>query len=62
MHGGTSWGFQSGAMWNNGIYQSVITSYDWDAPLSEAGDPTDKYFACRKVIGKVRYQEARTIK
>ena len=28
------------------------TSYDYDAPLNEAGDPTLKYFAMRKVIGK----------
>lgn len=26
-------------------YQSVTTSYDYDAPLSEAGDPTDSKFA-----------------
>ena len=30
------------------------TSYDYDAPLNEAGDPTPKYYALRKVIGKVR--------
>ena len=28
------------------------TSYDYDAPISEAGDLTDKYFAFKKVIGK----------
>jgi len=30
-----------------------VTSYDYDAPLTEAGDPTDKYFAIRDVIGRV---------
>lgn len=29
------------------------TSYDYDAPLSEAGDLTEKYFTLRKVIGMV---------
>ena len=52
-HGGTSFGFGSGANVNNGVYLPQPTSYDYDAPLSEAGDPTDKYFGLRKVIGKV---------
>ncbi len=30
----------------------MVTSYDYDAPLSEAGDLTKKYHAMRKVIGK----------
>lgn len=29
-----------------------MTSYDYDAPMDEAGDPTEKYFAIRKLIGK----------
>ena len=29
------------------------SSYDYDAPLTEAGDPTDKYMTLRDVIGKV---------
>ncbi|NXH95349.1 BGAL galactosidase, partial [Pachycephala philippinensis] len=33
-------------------YKPVTTSYDYDAPLSEAGDPTEKLFAIRKVISK----------
>lgn len=28
----------------------MVTSYDYDAPLSEAGDPTEKLFAIRDVI------------
>ncbi|XP_030436439.1 beta-galactosidase-1-like protein isoform X2 [Gopherus evgoodei] len=35
-----------------GCYKPVTTSYDYDAPLSEAGDPTEKLFAIRTVIGK----------
>ncbi|NWW85579.1 BGAL galactosidase, partial [Rhynochetos jubatus] len=33
-------------------YKPVTTSYDYDAPLSEAGDPTEKLFAIRGVISK----------
>ncbi|KAI4478761.1 hypothetical protein M0802_014489 [Mischocyttarus mexicanus] len=49
--GGTNFGFTSGA---NGInsYNPQITSHDFDAPLTEAGDPTDKYFQLRSVISK----------
>jgi beta-galactosidase len=28
------------------------TSYDYDAPISEAGDTTEKYFAIRNAISK----------
>lgn len=37
----------------NTPYEAQPTSYDYDAPLSEAGDLTDKYFAIREVIKKV---------
>ncbi|NXJ88162.1 BGAL galactosidase, partial [Corythaixoides concolor] len=33
-------------------YKPVTTSYDYDAPLSEPGDPTEKLFAIRTVISK----------
>lgn len=33
----------------------MVTSYDYDAPLSEAGDPTEKLFAIRNVIKQVRH-------
>lgn len=36
-------------------FRSVVTSYDYDAPLSEAGDPTEKLFAIRDVIKQVRH-------
>ena len=29
----------------------VITSYDYDAPLTEAGDYGDKYFKTKEIIG-----------
>lgn len=34
-------------------FQANPTSYDYDAPVSEAGDPTDKYQAIRDVVSKV---------
>ncbi|XP_070565060.1 LOW QUALITY PROTEIN: beta-galactosidase-like [Ptychodera flava] len=50
--GGTNFGFMNGA--NYAPYKPQPTSYDYDAPLSEAGDPNDKYMAIRNVIGKYR--------
>ncbi|XP_038652639.1 beta-galactosidase [Scyliorhinus canicula] len=49
--GGTNFGYWNGA---NSPYWPQPTSYDYDAPLSEAGDPTGKYFSIREVIGKYR--------
>jgi len=51
-HGGTNAGFMNGANSDGGCYQPTITSYDYDAPLSEAGDPTLKYWALRDVISR----------
>ncbi|MEI6499528.1 MAG: glycoside hydrolase family 35 protein [Armatimonadota bacterium] len=50
-HGGTNFGFFNGANHGNG-YEPTISSYDDDAPLSEAGDLTPKYHAFREVIAK----------
>ena len=50
-HGGTNFGFTSGANYNREFpIQPSITSYDYDAPLSEAGWATPKYHALRDVI------------
>lgn len=35
------------------MYVPDITSYDYDAPMTEAGDPTPKYMDIRRTIGKV---------
>ena len=35
-------------------YKPQITSYDYDAPISESGELTKKYFVMRKVILKHR--------
>ncbi|MGW6912918.1 glycoside hydrolase family 35 protein [Kitasatospora sp. NPDC054939] len=50
-HGGTSFGFTNGAN-DKAAYRPTVTSYDYDAPLDEAGDPTEKYHAFRDVIAK----------
>ncbi|XP_055943645.1 beta-galactosidase-like isoform X2 [Argiope bruennichi] len=49
--GGTSFGFTAGSNILN-TFQACTTSYDFDAPLTEAGDPTPKYYAIRDAIGK----------
>jgi beta-galactosidase len=51
-HGGTNFGFLNGANYaeNAGGYQPTITSYDYNALLSEAGDLTPAYHAVRAVI------------
>jgi len=51
-HGGTNFGFMNGANYG-GNYQPDITSYDYDAPLDEAGRPRQKYFAFRDAIKEV---------
>ena len=50
-HGGTNFGFTNGAN-DKGVYQGTVTSYDYDAPLTESGDPGPKYWAFRDVIAK----------
>ena len=53
-HGGTNFGFTAGAnATREHPVQPSITSYDYDAPLSEAGWATPKYYALRDVIRKV---------
>ena len=51
-HGGTNFGFMNGADWNHGFYLPDTTNYDYDAPLDEAGRPTEKFFAYRDTIAK----------
>jgi beta-galactosidase len=50
-HGGTNFGLTGGAN-DKGLYQPLTTSYDYDAPLDESGNPTDKYWAFRDVIAR----------
>ncbi len=58
VHGGTNFGFTSGANYDNKHdIQPDLTSYDYDAPISEAGWATPKYDSLRAVIGKyVKYK------
>jgi beta-galactosidase len=50
-HGGTNFGLTNGAN-DRGVYQPIATTYDYDAPLDEAGRPTAKYWAYREVLAK----------
>lgn len=48
-HGGTNFGFMNGAN-DYGVFEPTITSYDYNALLSEAGDMTPAFYAVRKII------------
>ena len=53
IHGGTNFGFTAGAnAFSPTQYQPDITSYDYDAPINEQGQPTAKYFTLRNLITK----------
>ncbi|HWR34041.1 MAG TPA: beta-galactosidase family protein [Chitinophagaceae bacterium] len=53
IHGGTNFGFTAGAnAFSATQYQPDITSYDYDAPINEQGQPTAKYFMLRNLISK----------
>ncbi len=48
-HGGTNFGFTNGANYDD-FYAPTITSYDYNAPLSEAGDRTELYYKIREMF------------
>jgi len=48
VHGGTSFGHWAGA--NSPGYQPDCTSYDYDAPIDEAGRATPKFWELRKML------------
>ena len=57
--GGTNFGFSSSGQHPDTIgpytiqgYCSVTTSYDFDAPISESGDPTPKFFVLCDLLSK----------
>ncbi|RKP56074.1 beta-galactosidase [Cohnella endophytica] len=50
-HGGTNFGFYNGAN-HIDFYEPTVTSYDYNALLTESGDITDKYRAIREVISQ----------
>ncbi|AWM32240.1 glycoside hydrolase family 35 protein [Hymenobacter nivis] len=55
-HGGTTRGFMNGANFKGDTshYEPQVSSYDYDAPLDEAGNATAKFRAFRQVIAKYR--------
>ena len=52
--GGTNFGFWNGADAPSD-YLPVPTSYDYDAPLTEAGDPWEKFTLIRNTISKFKH-------
>jgi beta-galactosidase len=51
-HGGTNFGFMNGANLDPEAFHATVTSYDYDAPLSEWGDPTPRFKAYRDILAK----------
>jgi len=52
-HGGTTRGFMNGANYNDqNPYEPQTSSYDYDAPLDEAGNATPKFMLFRKIIAR----------
>lgn len=49
-HGGTNWGHWAGA--NSPGFAPDVTSYDYDAPISESGQTTPKYWELRRTLEK----------
>ena len=57
-HGGTNWGHWAGA--NSPGFAPDVTSYDYDAPISESGQTTPKYWELRKTLAKYMDGEKQT--
>lgn len=49
-HGGTSFGTWPGANIDHQTYLSTVTSYDSDAPIGEAGELREKFWALRELF------------
>ncbi len=72
--GGTNFGFMNGA--NFGVFRADVphaklryipftTSYDVDAPVNEYGEPTEKYYALKKILAEYlgkEYKEEEPVK
>ena len=52
-HGGTNFGLRAGAN-HDGKLQPTTTSYDYDAPIAENGELTEKFRAFREVVARHR--------
>ncbi|WP_170242875.1 beta-galactosidase [Streptococcus suis] len=55
-HGGTNFGFMNGCSARGQIDLPQVTSYDYDAILDEAGNPTKKFYAIQSLM-KEAYPE-----
>ncbi|KAL4148356.1 hypothetical protein QTP88_002620 [Uroleucon formosanum] len=54
--GGTNFGLTTGAAKkSNQNYTPSVTSYDFTAPLNEAGDPTENYFKIKKLLEETNF-------
>ncbi|MFE9371508.1 beta-galactosidase family protein [Streptomyces sp. NPDC006711] len=57
-HGGTNFAGWSGANrageLHTGALEATVTSYDYDAPIDEAGRPTEKFWRLREVLARYR--------
>ncbi|KAH9413521.1 Beta-galactosidase-1-like protein [Dermatophagoides pteronyssinus] len=51
-HGGSNFDFKASGNGGDENYQPTLTSYDYDAPINEAGDLNEKYFAIRDLIAQ----------
>ncbi|MEU9161427.1 beta-galactosidase family protein [Streptomyces sp. NPDC048424] len=51
-HGGTNFGWWNGANHDGATYQPDVTSYDYDAPVGEAGELNPKFHLFREVISR----------
>ncbi|MFC3928172.1 glycoside hydrolase family 35 protein [Streptococcus caprae] len=49
-HGGTNFGFMNGCSARNQTDLPQVTSYDYDAILDEAGNPTRKFYALQSLL------------
>jgi beta-galactosidase len=53
IHGGTNFGFTAGAnAFSPTQFQPDVTSYDYDAPITEQGRAAPKYYALRNLIAR----------
>ena len=54
-HGGTNFGFMNGANYHD-EQRCTVTSYDYDALLTEAGDLTEKYHLVKDILKKYEHK------
>ena len=56
MNGANSNGANAdGTTTKNANYEPDVTSYDYDVPIAETGEPRSKFFAFRDVIAKATH-------